>query len=234
VVPPDPHIEIDPADEELAERGRALIAAAVAETSAPLGLRERIEADRQRAGSPRAASRRRWGVFAPVAAVVAAAIVAVVLVTGGSGAPSVLATASLAAKGPILPAPEENTQTGATLKAAVEGTPFPYWGDSFQWEAVGARDDKIKGRKAKTVYYRNDNGVRAAYTILGGDAIDHASGAHKVNHNGTKLWVTTKDGRRIVTWQRNGHTCVMSAPASLPAEKLFDLASWKGGGRVSF
>ena len=38
----DPNLPLDPADEQLAERGRALIAAAVAETRAPLALRERI------------------------------------------------------------------------------------------------------------------------------------------------------------------------------------------------
>ena len=97
MVPPDQDISLDPADDELAERGRLLIAAAVAETRAPLALRERIETDRQRAGSQRARSRR-WGVLAPVAGVLAAAIVAVVLVTGGPGAPSVLATASLATR----------------------------------------------------------------------------------------------------------------------------------------
>jgi hypothetical protein len=234
VVPPDQDIHLDPADDELAERGRALIAAAVVETRAPLALRERIEADRQRVGARGAAPRRRWGVLAPVAGLVAAAVVAVVLVTGGGGAPSVFATASLAARGPVLPAPAEDAANGSVLKVSVDGVPFPYWGDSFQWEAVGARDDKIKGRTAKTIYYRNPKGVDAAYTILGGDAVDPPSGAHKVSHNGTDLWVTTHDGRRIVTWKRDGHTCVMSAPLGIPQEKLLDLASWKGRGSVPF
>ena len=233
MVPPDQDISFDPADDELAERGRALIAAAVAETRAPLALRERIENDRSRAAS-RGASPRRFRVLAPVAAVLAAAIVAVVLVTGGGGAPSVLATASLAAKGPILPAPKENPTNEAVLQASVEGVPFPYWGDSFQWEAAGARDDKIDGRAAKTVYYDNPKGQRAAYTILGGDPIDPPSGAHKVTDNGTELWVTTKDGRRIVTWKRGDKTCVLSAPLAIPEQKLLDLASWKGKGGVPF
>jgi hypothetical protein len=233
VVPPDQDISFDPADDELAERGRALIAAAVAETRAPLALRERIENDRSRAAS-RGASPRRFRVLAPVAAVLAAAIVAVVLVTGGGGAPSVLATASLATKGPILPAPKESTSNGTVLQASVEGVPFPYWGDSFQWEAAGARDDKIDGRAAKTVYYDNPKGQRAAYTILGGDPIDPPSGAHKVTDNGTELWVTTKDGRRIVTWKRGDKTCVLSAPLAIPQQKLLDLASWKGKGGVPF
>jgi hypothetical protein len=233
VVPPDQDISFDPADDELAERGRALIAAAVAETRAPLALRERIENDRSRAAS-RGAAPRRFRLLAPVTAVLAAAIVAVVLVTGGGGAPSVLATASLATKGPILPAPNENPNNDALLQASVEGVPFPYWGDSFQWKAVGARDDKIEGREAKTVYYENPKGLRAAYTILGGDPIGPPSGAREVTDNGTKLWVTSKDGRRIITWKRGDKTCVLSAPMAIPEHKLLDLASWKGKGKVLF
>jgi hypothetical protein len=56
VVPPDSDIPVDPLDDELAERGRALIAAAVAETMAPLALRERIEADSARAAKRGATS----------------------------------------------------------------------------------------------------------------------------------------------------------------------------------
>jgi hypothetical protein len=233
VVPPDQDIPLDPADDELAERGRALIAAAVAETRAPLALRERIEADRSRAASRRAAPRR-WRILAPVAGLVAAAVVAVVLIAGNGASPSVLATASLATKGPVLPAPKEDPKNAALLRASVEGVPFPYWGESFQWKAVGARDDKIEGRAAKTVYYENANGMRAAYTILGGDPIDPPSGSREVTDNGIELWVTTDNGRRVVTWKRGGQSCVMSAPLAIPEHKLLDLASWKGKGKVPF
>jgi hypothetical protein len=224
---------VDPRDEELAERGRALIAAAVAETTAPLALRERIEADRARAAKP--ARSRRLRALLPAGGLVAAAVVAVVLIAGGGAtAPSVLATASLAAGGPVLPAPAEDTSNQHVLKASMQGVPFPYWGDSFQWEAVGARDDKIEDRQAKTVFYDNPKGARAAYTILGGDTIDAPSGAHEKDMNGVKLYITTDKGRRIVTWTRNGHTCVLSAPIKVPEEKLLQLAAWKGGGDVSF
>ena len=126
MVPPDQDIPVDPLDEELAERGRALIAAAVAETMAPLALRERIEADRARAAKP--ARSRRLRALLPAGGLVAAAVVAVVLVVGGgSGAPSVLATAALATGGPVLPAPAEDTSNGAVLKTSMEGVPFPYW-----------------------------------------------------------------------------------------------------------
>ena len=227
---------MDPLDDELAERGRLLIAAAVAETMAPLALRERIEADSQRAGKRGAGarSRGRLGWLLPAGGLVAVAAVALVLVLGNGNAPSVLATASLATGGPVLPAPAEDSANGAVLKASMQGVPFPYWGDSFQWEAVGARDDKIADRSARTVFYDNPKGARAAYTILGGDKIDAPSGAHRETRNGTTLWITQDKGRRIVTWTRGGHTCVLSAPLAVPEQKLLELASWKGKGTVPF
>jgi hypothetical protein len=236
MVPPDQDIPVDPLDDELAERGRALIAAAVAETMAPLALRERIEADRARAAKGGGAKRSRGllGKLVPAGGLVAAAVVALVLVLGGSNTPSVLATASLAARGPVLPAPAEDASNKAVLKASMEGVPFPYWGESFQWKAVGARDDKIEDRTAKTVYYENPKGVRAAYTILGGDTIDAPSGARKQTSNGIVLWIAKDHGRRIVTWTRAGHTCVLSAPLAVPEQKLLDLASWTGKGGVPF
>src|SRR4029453_1958579 len=200
---------------------------------APLALRERIEADRARAAKP--ARSRRLRALLPAGGLVAAAIVAVVLVLGGDGgAPSVLATASLATGGPLLPAPAEDTSNDKVLKASMEGVPFPYWGGSFRWEAVGAREDKIEDRDAKTVFYDNPKGARAAYTILGGDTIDAPSGSQETTKNGVKLFITQKVGRRIVTWTRNGHTCVLSAPLAVPQDKLLELAAWKGKGGVPF
>jgi hypothetical protein len=235
VPPGDPNTPLEAVDEQLAERGRALIAAAVAETQAPLALRERIEADRERAVAHGAGARRRRlrGLLLPAGGLVAALVVAVVVIAGGGGAPSVLATASLAARGPVLPAPAEDEANKALLKSSIEGVPFPYWGD-LKWESDGARDDKIDGRDARTVYYVNPKGVHAAYTILGGDAIDPPSDAAKRTDKGVQLYVVEDKGRRVVTWERDGHTCVLSAPLAVPEQKLLDLAAWKGGGKVPF
>jgi hypothetical protein len=234
VPPGDPNTPLEAVDEQLAERGRALIAAAVAETQAPLALRERIEADRERAVARGAGARRRRlrGLLLPAGGLVAALVVAVVVIAGGGGAPSVLATASLAARGPVLPAPAED-KANNLLKSSVEGVPFPYWGE-LKWESTGARDDKIDGRDARTVYYDNPKGVRAAYTILGGDAIDPPSDAAKRTDKGVQLFVVEDKGRRVVTWERNGHTCVLSAPLAVPEQKLLDLAAWQGNGKVPF
>ena len=88
--------------------------------------------------------------------------------------------------------------------------------------------------RRKTVFYDNPKGARAAYTILGGDTIDAPSGAQETTKNGVKLFITKDNGRRIVTWTRNGHTCVLSAPLAVPEDKLLQLAAWKGKGNVSF
>jgi hypothetical protein len=235
MVPPDQDTPVDPLDDDqLAERGRALIAAAVAQTTAPLALRERIEADRQRAAKRGLRSRGMLPLLLPAGGLVAAAVVALVLAVGGTNSPTVLATASLATGGPVLPAPAENMSNKAVLSASMEGVPFPYWGDSFQWKAVGARDDKIEDRSAKTVFYENPKGVRAAYTILGGDKIKAPSSAREQTRAGIDLWITQDQGRRIVTWTRAGHTCVLSAPLAVPEQKLLQLASWKGKGGVPF
>jgi hypothetical protein len=74
-----------PTEDELAERGRALVAAAVADTHAPHGLRARVEAGR----SQRRAPRRHLAIPAAALGAAAAAVVAVVLLaSGGSSGPS--------------------------------------------------------------------------------------------------------------------------------------------------
>src|SRR4051794_34468184 len=105
----DPQVE-----RELSERGRALVAAAVADTSAPLGLRERIESDRERARP--LTRRRRLGLAGSFAAVAAAAAAAIVISLGGTSAPGVLATVQLAGKGPALPAPKHDAAHPALLR----------------------------------------------------------------------------------------------------------------------
>src|SRR3954471_11455032 len=152
----DPHVE-----RELAERGRALIAAAVADTSVPLALRERIERDRERA---RPVVRRRWlGLGASFAAVAAAAATAIVISLGGTASPGVLATVELAGKGPALPAPKHDAAHPALLKAQIDGLPFPDWNAQFKWSASGGRRGEIKGRHATTAYYDGRLGTRLAY-----------------------------------------------------------------------
>ncbi|MEA2380355.1 MAG: hypothetical protein QOH72_326 [Solirubrobacteraceae bacterium] len=218
----------------LAERGRALVATAVAETSAPLGLRERIERDREQA---RPVARRRrlgLGLAGSLTAVAAAAAAAIVISVGGTSAPGVLATVQLAGRGPALPAPRPDATHPALLKAQIDGLPFPDWNAKFKWRASGARRDTIESRDATTVYYDAPGGVRLAYTILGGTAIKPPDGARTVRLRGTTLHVMNRGSQRIVVWNRARHTCVMSAPSAVPEQRLLALAAWDAGGGVPF
>jgi hypothetical protein len=165
------------------------------------------------------------------AAVVAAAAVALI---GPDAPPSVLATVQLAAGGPTLPAPRVDRDNRNVLDARLEGVPFPEWDAAFRWRAIGMRRDEIDGRSAATVFYDSPRGARAAYTILGGAAIAPPDGARTVRQNGFELHVLRRGAQRIVVWNRDGHTCVMSAPASVSQKRLIDLAAWDAGGDVPF
>jgi hypothetical protein len=218
--------DIHPTDKAQAERGRVLVQAAVAQTRAPLALRERIEADRAR---PRRA-RRRWTLGGSLAGAVAAASVAIVLATGGGSAGlSVAQAAQFAKLGPAAPAPAVDSTHPGLLKRSVGGVTYPSWQDEFAWKASGARVDKADDRRAVTVFYDNPAGDRIGYTIVDGKALDEPSGPSL--QQGTERYVILRKGdRTIVTWRRGGHTCILSGPAKLSQDKLLALASWSGTG----
>ena len=216
--------DLYPTDEAQAERGRAIVQAAVAQTRAPLALRERIEADRARARP----KRRGWALGGSFAGVAAATVAAIVIATGGGTAgPSVAQAAELAQLGPAAAAPAVNAARPSLLKRSVDGVPYPSWQDAFPWRASGAREDKLDGRRAVTVFYDNPQHARIGYTIVAGDPLDEPSGPGR--RQGSEHYVVlTRGERTIVTWRRGGHTCVLSGPASVPREKLLALASWSG------
>ena len=219
-------------EHELAERGRALVAAAAAETAAPAALRERIEQERRRTAPGR--RRRTVALLGGLAGAGVAALAAMaILIVDAGREPSVPAIAQLAARGLTLPAPGAERSNPALLDEENGGVPFPAW-DDLRWRATGARRDEIDGRIAETVFYANRRGVVAAYTILGGEAIPPAEASRPVTVRGTKLWVLRRDRRTIVSWERGGRTCVLSAPASVPERRLLALAAWDARGRVPF
>ena len=210
-------------DEAQAERGRAMIQAAVEQTHAPLALRERIESERSRTRS----RRRPWALGGSFAAVAAAAVLAIVLVGGGAGGPSVAQAAELAMLGPAAPAPAVDPAHPGLLKRSVSGVSYPSWKDTFPWRASGAREDKLHGRRAVTVFYENPAHVRIGYTIVDGKPLHEPSGPGP--RQGSEHYVVVRSGARtIVTWRRGGHTCVLSGPASVPSSRLLALASWSG------
>lgn len=118
------------------------------------------------------------------------------------------------------------------LDARAEGLAFPSWAKDFGWRATGRRMDEIDGRRAVTVFYEKE-GRRIGYTILSGDAIDPPDEARRTARDGTVLHGLTGDGRVIVTWLRDGKTCVLSGSGVEP-DVLLDLAAWRGKGAVQF
>ena len=63
-----------------------------------------------------------------------------------------------------------------------------------------------------------------AYTIVGVPALSQPK-ASVTQKNGVELRTLKVDGRTVVTWRRDGHTCVISGPG-LSATDLQRLAAW--------
>lgn len=191
---------------------------------APAGLRARIEASRP-SGPVRA--RRRVVYGGSLAGALAAAALATVLILpgGAPGAPSVSQAAGLAVLGSASTAPAVDSGTPSRLKAGVQDLYFPNWGTRLKWPATGQRTDRINGRIAVTVYYGWPP-KQVAYTIVGGPALASPN-ASVTMLGGVELRTLTLHGRVVVTWQENGHTCVLSS-AGAPAHALQMLAAFDG------
>jgi hypothetical protein len=209
------------------EQRDALDAIDRAAVPAPSGLRARVAG----AGPVPAARRGRRFVPALASAALVAAVVAIVVATIGSGAPTVAEAASLASRPPTAAAPGGNR--GALLpRLRAAGLPFPYWEDRFGWRATGVRRDSLSGRAATTVYYRHA-GLMIGYTIISGRALAAPGDARVTVRDGTRLELFRAGGRTAVTWLRRGHTCVLSG-AGVPGRVLVRLASWRGDGTIPY
>jgi anti-sigma factor RsiW len=198
---------------------------------APDALRQRLT-DRGRARQ-RPRTRRQFGFGVAITTGVAAVLAVVLALPGGTpGAPSLSEAAALALRGPAGPAPAPDPASpGARLGADVQEVYFPNWSRSFHWRAVGQRTDRLDGRKAVTVYYDAPDGRRVAYTIVAAPALQTPRG--EVSRRGDYTLVTLNQrGRTIVTWRRDGRTCVLSG-ADTPATVLTRLAAWRGRGERS-
>jgi hypothetical protein len=196
---------------------------------APDSLRAQIPAEP--ATSSRVRRPRRLAFAGALGAVAAAALVAVLLLTSGSDAPTVREASQLAQR-PATGAVAVEPSNPKLLAANVEGVPFPNWSKQFGWRQAGIRSDRLGDREAHTVLYEHD-GKRIAYTIVSGDGISAPSDASTTRRNGVTLHSLADSGRRVVTWWRNGRTCVLSA-SNVGDRELLKLASWKGDGAVPF
>jgi anti-sigma factor RsiW len=220
------------------QEGRGAIATAVESTGAPLALRTRVEAMAEAPGRRHGERRRpsartrlggiRWPGAGLVAGALAVALAAVVVVGGGPGIEDVAAAAERSPTAEVAQVPPESK----VLQERQDQVVFPNFVTKFGWEATGTRTDEIGGRETRTVFYEKD-GREIAYTVVGGDALDQPSDADEATVEGTVIRGLEAGGRQIVTWRRNGQTCVLSS-TDVPRRELETLAGWKGMGDVEF
>jgi hypothetical protein len=190
---------------------------------APPSLRRRVEERR----APRRRTRR-IALPAGLAGAAAAVAVAVALVAGGGAAgPTIDDAAALALSRPTQPAPAVDASGTHLVDAKVDTIQFPNYAYTWtKWKAVGRRSDTISGRAATTVTYRGPLGD-VGYTIVDGKPLDEPDAAKWVTRGGLRLAVVEQGDATVVTWRRDGHTCVLAA-RTRPGmeERLVSFASW--------
>jgi hypothetical protein len=201
-----------------------------AETGAPARLRADVERLRD---APRTNRSVRRLAAARLALAAAAAAVAAALALPGilSSGLSVAEAASLARKPPTQGAPAGVRGTPQLLAVSVDGVPFPNYAGKFGWKATGARTDHRDGHDVTTVYYAK-RGRKLTYSIVAGSALGKPS-APVVRRHSEDYRTLRAQGRIVVTWERDGHTCVITA-AGLRAAELIALADWRGKGAIPF
>jgi hypothetical protein len=157
----------------------------------------------------------------------AAAAVAVALIVGGGAAgPTVDDAAALALARPTHPAPAVDAADLHAVDARIGGIQFPNYSYRWaRWKAVGRRSDTISGRAATTVTYRGPQGD-VGYTIVDGKPLPEPSGARHKTVDGLRLAVVRKGGATVVTWRRDGHTCVLAGRAKDIEARLVSFATW--------
>ncbi len=118
------------------------------------------------------------------------------------------------------------------LDTAVAGVSFPDFENEFGRPARGARADELDGRATRTVFYER-GGREVAYTIVSGEALAWPAEAARTTRDGIEFRTFERGGATVVTWRRDGQTCVLSGSDASERE-LLALAAWNGSGAVAF
>lgn len=202
------------------------ILSAMHAVDAPDGLRRRIAAERDRTATRRLVVKR-MKLTGGLAAVAAALGIVVGLASSGDrvNGPSALEAAALSSRGPVSGPPRVSAEDPRRLQVRVGGVPFPTWSGQFPWRASGQRTDMLEGRRTATVYYDGPADARLGYTIVDGDALPWPEDGRTVVRDGVEIHVARREGRVVAFWREHGHTCVISAPESVPADRIVTLAT---------
>jgi hypothetical protein len=225
----------------LREQQRAVgLVQSTAEIAAPASLRasvaELTDARTRKRGryegrQQGAADRRRTAIWRPRASIgivaLAAVLIAVVSVAlHGRTAPTVGSTARLALAPATGPAPSVSATDHDVLSVHPTGAssiPFPSYVHFTAWRASGVRHDTLQGRHVTTVFY-SVGGTRVGYSIVSGAALSMPSGSTVRGPTGVRYVYVSSGGAQIITWRRDGHTCVI-AGHSIARSTLLALAA---------
>jgi hypothetical protein len=155
---------------------------------------------------PLPAPKQRWlrPALAGGLAAALALVVAVVISLGGSRDSGVVTAAGLS----------ERPSTQAAQRSFA-GITYADWATRFRWFKVGGRTDVVDGRRTFTVFYRHTH-HRIGYTVIAGRPVAPPGDAEVLRANGVELHRFKLGKDDVVTWVRNGRTCVLSGDVHNP------------------
>jgi hypothetical protein len=196
----------------------------------PLALRERLAAQAER---PSRSARPRVALAGAIATIAVAAVLALTLVAGLGNGPTIAEAAHPSALAATAAAPAQDARRPTLLRASFAGVTYPDWNRQFGWRTTGRRHDSLDGgRTAETVFYQHTH-HRIGYTVVSGEPLKRPGHAQSFVVNGLQM-LAYKDGRRdVVTFERNGRTCVLAGVVHRRST-LVKLASWKADGSIVF
>ena len=202
---------------ELAEQREAVSRLAAIDVAAPHELHARVRTIESRPARRRPRTTRR-------AALIALATIVIVLVAlarpaGHPGVGDVIAVALASSE---QSPPGLNPSDHAVLNVAIDKATFPNWGYRGL-QTTGSRLDTLGGQSVETVYYAARSRERVGYSIVGGSALPIKGARLALTRDGVRYWVI-RDGRAsVISWRREGHTCVL-ASRQAPVSALLALA----------
>jgi hypothetical protein len=242
-----------PSDPETAERHDIATLVSAIDVAAPAALRRRVREMTDAAPRSRRVAGRPLALAGALAGAAVAVVVLILALSGGSSgsAPTVQQASALAQRPATQGAPAESSVPGR-LAISAAGIPYPYWGQRFGWQAVGARTDSVGGHMVTTVFYarvgtsstagsstgRSPSGAsgvtpstgaptqRIAYSIVAGAPLAVPTAGHPVVSRGTSYRVLASGTDAVVTWRRAGHTCILVG-SGVSSHTLLTLARWQ-------
>ena len=195
-----------------------------------LALRERLAAQAER---PSRSARPRVALAGAIATIAVAAVLVLTLVAGLGNGPTIAEAARPSALAATAAAPAQDARRPTLLRASFAGVTYPDWNHQFGWRTTGRRHDSLDGgRTAETVFYQHTH-HRIGYTVVSGKPLKPPGHAQRFVVNGLTM-LAYKDGRRdVVTFERNGRTCVLAGVVHRRST-LVKVASWKADGSIVF